>query len=232
MDHEPSLANYPETIRAAMFELRSPYLVVKGYTRMLQGERAGPLTDLQRQMLEQVGRACEVMQDAIFRVERMTDVEAPTSSRSRLGTASIALGPLLSEVLSALPSEWAGGVDVQTVTGQDDVSGDRDVLRQVLTGMVRFVFNRLGNGERRLHIHVFDPTDVAQRWIVIAATESTQESVHFPGPSLTPLRDRDNGYLVFDLAFAIRMIRAHGGDMLALPERLGVVVALPRPTAS
>jgi hypothetical protein len=93
---------------------------------------------------------------------------------------------------------------------------------------VRFVF-QLSNREQPVSIRVLDCPDAAERWIVVAVTQAIENAIRSPREALTPLPDRRHGYLMFDVLFANRVVRAHGGEVFALPaEKSGVVVAIPR----
>src|SRR5687768_3635603 len=56
MASEQSL--FPRAMSLAVHELRTPVTVVAGYLRMLLKEQGGPLTDIQRKMLEEADRSC------------------------------------------------------------------------------------------------------------------------------------------------------------------------------
>jgi len=50
--------SYPKLISLAVHELRAPASVVGGYLRMLQRDTESPLTDRQRQIVDQAEKSC------------------------------------------------------------------------------------------------------------------------------------------------------------------------------
>jgi len=82
--------------------------------------------------------------------------------------------------------------------------------------------------EAALSIWVIDPVIPTERWIVMAHQDQIQEATASDGEDLSPLGNPMR--LTLDLAFARRVITAHGGRLLSLPKGLpGAVIALPRP---
>jgi hypothetical protein len=119
-------------------------------------------------------------------------------------------------------------VVIQADAGEYNVTGDYECLKWALTRIVRFMSLLVCN-EGALSIRIVDPPDAPERWIVLATTANIDESIRHPRQNLSPLPDWHRGYLQFDVAFSDRIVRAHGGEILALPAYLGVIVALPRP---
>ena len=49
---------WPKLLSLSVHEFRTPLTVVAGYVRMLLKERAGPLSDQQRKLLEETEKSC------------------------------------------------------------------------------------------------------------------------------------------------------------------------------
>ena len=63
----------------------------------------------------------------------------------------------------------------------------------------------------------------------MAAADQIQEAAACPRERLLPLTQRQTAFL--DLPFASRVVREHGGQLLALPEGLsGAIIVLRRPS--
>ena len=70
------LSNFPRALSLAVHELRTPITVASGYLRMLLREQAGPLTDRQRQMLEEADRSCARIGALISEMSELGKLEA------------------------------------------------------------------------------------------------------------------------------------------------------------
>ncbi len=227
MSNDPSPSDWPYLVKAGMFELRTPLHAVGGYARLLQLEQLGPLTDKQRTALQAVTQYVSAIWARVHQMEQLSELDRPVGkSQSK---EDVALGQLLLEVAAGAPPVEAGTpVDVRTTLGQDNVVAHAGALRQALTGVVRSVMWDQLRSQEPLSIWVVDPVGTDERWIVIAAQDRIQEAAAVPSAKLSPLNEPSR--LTLDVAFARRVIAAHKGRLLSLPEGLsGAVIALPRP---
>jgi K+-sensing histidine kinase KdpD len=58
MSQSPVDARWPKVLSLAVHEFRTPSSVVAGYIRMLLKERAGPIPETQRRLLEEAEKSC------------------------------------------------------------------------------------------------------------------------------------------------------------------------------
>ena len=58
MTSAPPDPEWPRLLSLSVHELRTPMTVVAGYLRMLLKDRAGPVTDQQRRLLEEAEKSC------------------------------------------------------------------------------------------------------------------------------------------------------------------------------
>ena len=58
MSELPPDPRWPKVLSLSVHEFRTPMTVVAGYIRMLLKDRAGPLTDPQRKLLEEAEKSC------------------------------------------------------------------------------------------------------------------------------------------------------------------------------
>jgi hypothetical protein len=224
-------ASLPAVVKHGLLDLWSCCRVVHGYSRLLQSDRLGPMTEPQQHVVAQLVGIGPKFGRILSQIERLLVLEDPDDAGRWQRNERIALGPLLSEAVAEIDAAYLepmGPVDIQADAGEYSVSGNYESLKWALSRIVRFQ-GWLMLDKRGLSIRIVDPPHVPERWIVLAPTENIKESIRHPRHSLTPLPDYYRGHLHFDLAFGNRIIRAYGGEILALPGELGVVVALPRP---
>jgi hypothetical protein len=95
MSEENSTTNWPGLVAAGMDNLHDRMAAVRGYVRMLETERSGPLTEKQRSALQgtqDIVRAVLEIVEALYRLAAWEDQGGPNNR------ANISLGKLLSEV--------------------------------------------------------------------------------------------------------------------------------------
>jgi signal transduction histidine kinase len=219
--------NWPELVSGGMFQLSDPLRFVQGYARFLDAGRFGPVTEEQRSAFHQIQQAALRLAEIANALEGLASLEG---AGQQIDKERISLGKLLSEVAGLPWLQLVPPVYIRTAAECDTVTGVFSLLRHALAGLVRSVFYDQLNGERPLSIWVVDPVGESERWIVLAATDQIQEAVQTSRESLSRFDERPvRGTM--DLFFAGGVVRAHGGQLLALPTGVcGAVVALPRPT--
>lgn len=227
MREENPTTNWPGLVAAGMDSLWDRMSVVQGYMRMLEKERAGPVTEKQRDFLQDTQKIVRAVMEIVDALHRLAVWEGEGLTTDM---ASISLGKLLSEVAGLPILQHLPHVDIRIAAEHDAVTGVFSLLRHALAGLAHAVALEQLRGERPLSIWVVDPAVASERWIVLAATDQIEEAVQTPRESLSPFDDRRRRSWM-DVPFAGGVVRAHGGQLLALPTGVpGAVVALPRPT--
>jgi hypothetical protein len=221
--------NWVWLVSGAMFEMKTPLSVVDGYARMLESEKIGAVTEKQRDALRALRKAAGDVREIVHALEGLASLEG---AWPRIETERVPLGPLLTEVADLWFFERCRPIDVRVSDQHDEVIGARRLLQRAVAGLCRWVvLDQFGINERPLSIWVVDRLAASERWIVLAATDDIREAVEVRRESLTPFDHRPRG-LSMDLPFADGIVRAHGGQLFALPGGMvGAVVALPRPNA-
>ena len=225
MADDPVTDDWRDLMKVVVLEIRNPLSAALGYARMLHTERVGPLTETQQHCLTELLSALAKIggvADAVYALSR------PESSVQSLNAISVQSA--LSRVFADLPPhliESFGPFDLRVVAASDDVMGS-PLIAKAFHHAVTGVFREVVTGVQPYSVWVVDPPDVPERWIVMAASDQIQEAAACPRERLVPLREGRRNFL--DLPFAGRIVRAHGGQLLALPEGLsGAIIALQRP---
>src|SRR4030095_2274446 len=78
MAQSPVDARWPKVLSLAVHEFRTPMTVVAGYIRMLLKDRAGPLSDQQRRLLEEAEKSCGRLSGLVSEVSELSNLEAGT----------------------------------------------------------------------------------------------------------------------------------------------------------
>ena len=83
----PQLASrmprWPKLLSLAVHEFRTPMTVVAGYIRMLLKERAGPLTEPQRRLLEEAEKSCGRLSALLAEMSDLSGLEGGTAPFNR-----------------------------------------------------------------------------------------------------------------------------------------------------
>src|SRR5436190_1213617 len=93
-------ARWPRLLSLAVHEFRTPMTVVAGYIRMLLKERAGPLSEQQRKLLEEAEKGCARLTALLTEVSDLSNLEAGTAPFNR---QLIDLHRVLRETVDQLP---------------------------------------------------------------------------------------------------------------------------------
>ncbi len=116
-------------------ELRGPLAVARGYVSMLQEGTFGPLesADL-RPAIPMVATKLAEMNTL---VDQMLETARLEAGKLRLSTAPVRVGEVVDEAVSSLPTLCATNqVRVVRTTADDQVVGDRDRLRTLLSNLL------------------------------------------------------------------------------------------------
>ena len=223
-DHNP----LPRAMSLAVHELRTPVSVVSGYLRMLLREQAGPLTDSQRQMLEEADRSCARV---IALISEMSELGTLASADVRLATAPVDAAALVAEIARDVDEGKERGVRLETQSLDQPmmVMGDRARLATALEALMRAAL-RERNEPGTIVAAWATATEAHRSWAAVAIGEepvarALLDHAQTPGPALDDWRSG----LGLALPIARRVIEAHGGALWAPPgEALpGFLLRLP-----
>jgi signal transduction histidine kinase len=218
------VASREEFLDVVSHELSTPITVISGYSRLLLSEEAGPLTDRQRQFLEESQRSCRRLSEFVRGLATSSSLGVECAAL-QLGECS--LDELIRGVLSFLaPVLTTAGRKVTLDLGHDGVPVRVDGARieQVLSNLLCNAI-KYAKSEDELLI----ATRPAQR----AGRPFIEVSLLDRGAGIAPQdrdrifesyvrldRDRQGEGLGLGLAICRRIVEDHGG-VISVDERPG-----------
>jgi len=228
MTHGAPDARWPKLLSLAVHEFRTPITVVAGYLRMLLKERAGPLSEQQRRLLEEAEKSCGRLSGLVAEMSELSGLERADSP---LQTSPVALQVLLERAVAALSDlpDREVMVELQGLApGQ--VSADASRLQAALLSILTALRRELVTSNRLLvRSQVAEQPGGAMFRIAIGDEPQIDEIAAADPADLAPF-DEWRGGTGLSLAIARRIIGQHGGALLSPPGdgRAGAVVTLPR----
>jgi signal transduction histidine kinase len=228
MPEGPTDARWPKLLSLAVHEFRTPITVVAGYIRMLLKDRAGPITDQQRRLLEEAEKSCGRLAALVAEMSDLSNLEGGTASLNR---STVDVRALIAEALSSLPPMHDREVSVELQAGTDAalVQGDATRLRTALTSLIVALRRELVTTDRLL-VRVSSGHVNGAGVVVIAMGDEEQlPGIVAADASALPRFDEWRGGSGLSLAVARRVIGQHGGALLAPPGdgKAGAVAVLP-----
>lgn len=223
------LSLFPRALSLAVHELRTPMTVASGYLRMLLREQAGPLTDKQRQMLEEAERSCARMGALISEMSELGKLEAGELSVPR---ATFDLASLSAELASNMQEGEDRGVRLDVRAADPTiVAGDRSRLAAALKALMHAALReRAEPGAIIVECSTRQESNGAWAVVTIGDASVTPSLLEGVNASPPPPFDEWRGGLGLALPVGRRVIEAHGGAVWSAPAprpRAGSAVRLP-----
>jgi K+-sensing histidine kinase KdpD len=209
-------ANWPRLLALSVHELRTPLSVVLGYVRILLTDRAGPLSDRQRKLLEEAAKSCARLSDVTAEMSDLSQIE---EGKTQFNRSPIDLRALLATTIAALPEMPDRDIRVELSTGGGSATVEGDPVR------LKLAFTSLLHGLRRelvtsqeLHVHERTRRENgrAVSWIAIAAPDRVA-ALAASTPDTLVTFDEWRGGCGLSLAVARRIIERHGGRLWSAP---------------
>lgn len=219
---------WPRLLALAVHEFRTPMTVVAGYIRMLLKDRAGPLSDQQRRLLEEAEKSCVRLSGLLGELSELSSLEAGTAPFNR---SDVDLRAVLHDTVATLPAlpDRDVSVELSAGTGRAIVQGDPVRLKSALTAVLVALRRELVTSNR---LFVRDRTaDYEGRpavWIAFADADHIDE-IERTDPSSLSTFDEWRGGCGLSLANARRTFESHGGCLWSPGEnqKAGAVLVLP-----
>ena len=223
----PADPRWPKLLSLAVHEFRTPITVVAGYIRMLLKDRAGPITDQQRRLLEEAEKSCGRLSALVAEMSDLSNLEGGTASLNR---STVEIRALLQDAMTALPPLPDRDVGIQLETGEPaTIQGDSTRLRAAITSLFIALRRELVTAEQLL-VHVRSGRVGGSPSAIVSIGDPEQLAATLAAdPGALPPFDEWRGGSGLSLAVARRVIGQHGGLLLGPPgeHKAGAVVVLP-----
>ena len=228
MTQAPGDPRWPKLLSLSVHEFRTPMTVVAGYIRMLLKDRAGPVTDQQRRLLEEAEKSCARLSALLAEMSELGNLEGGTATFNR---APIDLRALLTDTVASLPPlpDREIAVTLQGGDGAIPITGDAVRLKSAFTSIINALRRELVTENAivvRAMIREQDGRRIAR--IAIGDVDRVDAGAAAEVSTLTPF-DEWRGGVGLSLAIARRVINAHGGRAWSPADgaKAAAVVELP-----
>jgi len=213
MSVPPTDPRWPKVLSLSVHEFRTPMTVVAGYIRMLLKDRAGPLSDQQRKLLEEAEKSCGRLSALIAEVSELSNLEAGTAP---LNKGPVDLTAMLREAvntLSPLPDREVP-VTLDADSAPAPFEADPVRLTQALTSVIAALRRELV-GEEGLMVRGRTSDGGYEILVGDAGTIAALEQEDAAGRAVF---DEWRGGVGLSLVVARRVLNAHGATILAAPQ--------------
>ncbi len=205
---------WPKLLSLAVHEFRTPMTVVAGYIRMLLKDRAGPLSEQQRRLLEEAEKSCTRLSALLT---EMSELGALEKGAATFNKSHIDLHAVIRDAAASLPEvpERDVAVEVTTADGAAPLQGDPVRLKTAFASVIHGLRRELVVSPRLLVRESIRRGDGrVTSWIAIGDEEQIGALESATADGLTTF-DEWRGGCGLSLAVARRVVNAHGGIILA-----------------
>ena len=228
MSIEAAEARWPKLLSLAVHEFRTPITVVGGYLRMVLRERAGPISDQQRKLLEEAEKSCGRLSAL---VTEMSDLSALEGGTAAFNAATVDLDGVLTDAVGGLP-ELADREVATTVDGNGPahLSGDATRLQSALAALLVALRREVVSSDRLIVRRTSGEFDGNPVSMLAIGEPDAIDAIASADPASLDRFDEWRGGSGLSLAIARRVIERHGGKVYAPPggTKAGAIVLLPR----
>jgi signal transduction histidine kinase len=231
MPEAPDDPRWPKLLSLSVHEFRTPMTVVGGYIRMLLKDRAGPLAEPQRRLLEEAEKSCARLSELLTEVGDLAHLE---DGRSAVARQTMDLCDALSAAIDRLPplSDRTVEVRLDREESRAPVEGDPARLPRALSSIISAL---------RREVVTDDPLIVRLRRRAVRGRHTYEIAVGEPetitvfdqagGESLAAF-DEWRGGCGLSLPVARRVITALGGELSSTPDGRKTAALIILPAAS
>jgi K+-sensing histidine kinase KdpD len=215
MSEVPVNPQWPKILSLSVHEFRSPLTVVAGYIRMLLKDRAGPLSEQQRRLLEEAEKACARLTGLLLEVSDLSSIEAGAPMQRQ----ATDLHHVLRAAVEQLPSLPDREVSVELQLGSDPVpiSADPSRLIDALKWIFSALRRELVTSDRLIVRERTIPVDGAAACELQIGDEETLAALDAEAVDDRMLFDEWRGGCGLTLPVARRILDAHDGRIWGAP---------------
>lgn len=212
---DPVDPRWPRLLSLAVHEFRTPITVVNGYIRMLLKERAGPLSEPQRKLLEEAEKSCGRLSALVAEMSDLSALEAGTAA-AKMG--SVDLHGLLADLVQTLPElpDRDVAVELQPNDAALAFQGDGTRLRTALAAIITALRREIVSSDRLVVRTRQNGASARETLIAFGAPEQI-DAIDTSDPSSLPAFDQWRGGSGLALIVALRIIAQHGGTLYGPP---------------
>jgi two-component system, OmpR family, sensor histidine kinase BaeS len=212
MSDAPVDPRWAKILSLSVHEFRTPMTVVAGYIRMLLKDRAGPLSDQQRKLLEEAEKSCGRLTALLTEVSDLSNLEGKTAPFNKHETDLQTALRNAVEQLPPLPDREVA-IDLQLDGDGAPLEADPVRLTQALSSIVKSLRRELIGD---------DPLLVRQRrtpagYEVQIGDAETIAALDAEEAGARELFDEWRGGSGLILPVARRIIEAHAGRIWGAP---------------
>jgi signal transduction histidine kinase len=225
MSDAPVDPRWPKILSLSVHEFRTPMTVVAGYIRMLLKDRAGPLSDQQRSLLEQAEKGCMRLTALLSELSDLSNLEGGTAPFNRHDTD---LHKALRDAVSQLPPlvDREVPVDLQLSGDPAPIHADPVRLTDALSSIIRALQRELVSD---LPLVVRQRPSGSGSYEIQVGDDHTLALLDAEGSGPREPFDEWRGGSGLILPVARRIIEAHGGRIWGAPgeRKSGARIMLP-----
>jgi signal transduction histidine kinase len=228
MSDRPQDPRWPKLLSLSVHEFRTPMTVVAGYIRMLLKDRAGPVTDQQRRLLEEAEKSCARLSALLAEMSDLGALEGGTASVNR---SPQDLAAILDETVAGLPEvpDRQVTVTVEHRAAPPRIDADPARLKQALGSVIHALRRELVTTPEliaRVDARPYRGSRAA--WITLADPEHI-DGLDALDESTLATFDEWRGGVGLSLAVARRIVNAHDGGLWSPADgtKTAAVIALP-----
>ena len=219
---------WPKLLSLSVHEFRTPMTVVAGYIRMLLKDRAGPLSDQQRRLLEEAEKSCTRLSALLAQVSELSNLEAGTLTLNRQPAD---LCEVLRAAIAQLPDlpDRTVTVDLETSSDRAPVQADPQRLQAALASVIAALRREIVTTDRLLVRERKSLTDGQAAHEILIGDEPTIDALEAARDGALPVFDEWRGGSGLTLPVARRIVGGHGGSIWSAPEghKSGARILIP-----
>jgi signal transduction histidine kinase len=226
MPDVPPDARWPRLLSLSVHEFRTPLSVVAGYISMLLTNRAGPLSEAQRKLLEEAQKSCARLTEILKELSDLGNLEDGKAPLARQTADLRAILKSASAQASALPHSEVR-VTVESGDGAATIQADAPRLTQAFTSIFAALRKEVITTDELL-VRERRTDGKSPRYEITVGDRDTIAAIEASSDAPQPF-DEYRGGSGMALPVASRIITAHGGQLLAPPggRKSGARILIP-----